>query len=88
MLYVGELLPTKIKKKSKNLSKLKKPLQKKALFTKPMLGTFVSIIQLPPKEGARYGFDVPSRYQKAKTKIKTNVISLICRFKVNQSGFT
>ena len=46
-------------------------MQQKGLFTKPMLGTFVSIIQLPPKEGARYGFDVPNRYQKTKIKIKT-----------------
>ena len=31
----------------------------------------VSTIQLLPRKGARYGFDVPIRYLKTKTKTKT-----------------
>ena len=35
----------------------------------------VSIIQLPPREDAQYGFDVPNHYRKTKAKMSQNLFS-------------
>ena len=35
----------------------------------------VSIIQLPPREDAQHGFDVPNHYRKTKAKMSQNLFS-------------